>query len=108
MLQNLTDEQELKLLEEKIKFAEYNGQSIDKYILREIEILQNAIDIFVVQARQRDNLDEFDIAEIEIRQYATMRQLAQKIGLSVDEYDAKIKAIKIRLFGEENYKNLFE
>jgi len=108
MPQNLTDEQELKLLEEKIKFAEHNGQSIDKYILREIEILQNAIDIFVVQARQRDNLDEFDIAEIEIRQYATMRQLAQKIGLSVDEYDAKIKAIKIRLFGEENYKNLFE
>lgn len=108
MPQNLTDEQELKLLEEKIKFAEHNGQSIDKYILREIEILQNAIDIFVVQARQRDNLDEFDIAEIEIRQYAIMRQLAQKIGLSVDEYDAKIKAIKIRLFGEENYKNLFE
>lgn len=108
MPQNLTDEQELKLLEEKIKFAEHNGQSIDKYILREIEILQNAIDIFVVQARQRYNLDEFDIAEIEIRQYATMRQLAQKIGLSVDEYDAKIKAIKIRLFGEENYKNLFE
>lgn len=108
MPQNLTDEQELKLLEEKIKFAEHNGQSIDKYILREIEILQNAIDIFVVQARQRDNLDEFDIAEIEIRQYATMRQLAQKIGLSVDEYDAMIKAIKIRLFGEENYKNLFE
>ena len=53
MTQNLTDEQELKLLEEKIKLAKQNKQSIEKYILREIEILQTAIDTFVVQAKER-------------------------------------------------------
>ena len=107
MTQNLTDEQELKLLEEKMKLAEQNGQPIEEYILREIEILQTAIDTFVVQAKERKNLDEFDIGEIEIRQYATIRQLAQSINLSTEKYDNAIKAVKIRLFGEENYDILF-
>ena len=104
---NMTDTQELKFLEEKIKLAEQNGQPIEKYILREIEILQKAIDTFVEQAKERNNLDEFDIGEIEIRQYATIRQLAQSINLSTEKYDNAIKAVKIRLFGEENYDILF-
>lgn len=107
MPQNLTDGQELKLLEEKIKLAEQNGQPIEKYILREIEILQTAIDTFVVQAKEKKNLDEFDIGEIEIRQYAFMRQLAQKINHPTEKFDTAIKNVKIRLFGEENYDIFF-
>ena len=104
---NMTDKQELKILEEKIKLAEQNGQSIEKYILREIEILQNAIDTFVKQAKERNNLDEFDIGEIQIRQYAMMKQLAQKINYSTEEFDEEITKIKKNLFGEENYNNFF-
>ena len=104
---NMTDTQELKFLEEKIKLAEQNGQPIEKYILREIEILQKAIDTFVEQAKERNNLDEFDIGEIEIRQYATMRQLAKKINYPTEKFDTAIKNIKIKLFGEEGYNNFF-
>lgn len=104
---NMTDTQELKFLEEKIKLAEQNGQPIEKYILREIEILQQAIDTFVEQAKERNNLDEFDIGEVEIKQYATMRQLAQKINYPTEKFDTAIKNIKIKLFGEEGYNNFF-
>lgn len=102
--------EDINYLEMKIKQAEQQGEPVDRYVLREIEWLKQQLEQFLEhsEAQGADIEHDISIAEIEIRQYATMRQLAQKIGLSVDEYDAKIKAIKIRLFGEENYKNLFE
>lgn len=101
-------EQELAVLEEQIKQAEKNGEPIDKFVLREIDILQETIDLFMENMKAQGRTNEINIAEIEIRQYAAMKQLAQKINKPCDVYDNKIKQAKIRIFGEENYKNFFE
>ena len=37
-----------------------------------------------------------------------MKALAQSIGLAYDKYDELIKASRIRVLGEENYKIFFE
>lgn len=107
MTKEYNDQKELEKLEEQIKQAEKNNQPIDKFVLREIEILQNTIDLFMEQMKAQDRLDDFNVAEIEIRQYAAMRQLAQKINHPYEIYDEKIKQIQIRIFGEENYENFF-
>jgi len=103
----LSDEEELQILEQKIKQAQADGVAIDKFVLREIEILQNTIDTFLKQMDSAGRLNDIQVAEIEIRQYAAMRQLAQKIGLPSEKYDDLIKQVKIRIFGEENYENFF-
>ena len=48
------------------------------------------------------------LGEIEVRQYSVMKQLAKRAGLPVEEYDEYIKKVRIRIFGEENYKRFFE
>ena len=55
----------------------------------------------------RDIENDFDIAEMEIRQFAAMKQLAKKINAPVEEYDEKIKQVQCRIFGKENWENLF-
>jgi len=100
-------EKELILLENKINKAQNEGKPVDKYVLREIEILQNSIDKYIEKMKEAEKLYEPQVAEIEIRQYATMRNLAQKIGLPAAPYDEKIKQVQIRIFGEENWENFF-
>ena len=103
------DEQEIQYLEYRIKQAQENNEPIDSYVKREIEWLEKQLDKFLVQMKEqgRDIENDIDIAEMEIRQYATMRNLAQKIGLPAELYDTKIKQVQIRIFGEKNWENFF-
>lgn len=107
MVQQNTDEKELYELEQKIKTAQANGKKIDKYILRQIEILQNSIDKFLEQMEKENRLNDVQIAQIEIRQYSTMKELAKKINLPEEKYDDLIKRVQVRIFGEENWEIFF-
>lgn len=108
MGENYTDEQELALLEQKINQAQASGKPIKQYVLRQIEILQNAIDIFHKQMAQENRAEDVQVAEIEIRHYAMMRELAKKINEPTKKYDDAIKNIRIKIFGAENYKLFFK
>ncbi|MGN0031023.1 MAG: hypothetical protein ACI37Q_03615 [Candidatus Gastranaerophilaceae bacterium] len=100
---------DIEYLEYKIKQAQEHNEPIDNYILREISWLQQQLDIFLEKSKQegKDIETDFDIAEIEIRQYAAMKQLAQKINHPCDIYDEKIKQVQVRIFGEKNWENFF-
>lgn len=100
---------DIEYLEYKIKQAQEHNEPIDNYILHEISWLQQQLDIFLEKSKQegKDIETDFDIAEIEIRQYAAMKQLAQKINHPCDIYDEKIKQVQVRIFGEENWENFF-
>lgn len=100
---------DIQYLEYKIKQAQDNNEPIDTYVLREIEWLQQQLDLFLEKSKDegKDIETDFEIAEIEIRQYAAMKQLAQKINQPTDIYDEKIKQIQIRIFGDENWENFF-
>jgi len=96
-------------LEKKITQAQENNEPIDTYILQEIDWLQEQLDTFIKNSKEQGKDVEFDhdIAEIEIRQYAAMKQLAQKINYPYEIYDEKIKQVQIRIFGEENFDIFF-
>ena len=57
---------------------------------------------------KENRLNDINIASIEIRQYATIRELAKKINIPYEKYDNLIKNVKIRIFGEDNYDKFFE
>ncbi|MBP3924183.1 hypothetical protein J6E39_02965 [bacterium] len=100
---------DIQYLEYRIEEALQNNKPIDKYILQEIQWLKNQLEIFLEQstAKGNDIDNDVNIAEIKIRQYAKMKQLAQKANLPVAEYDEKIKQVQITIFGEEGYKQFF-
>jgi len=100
---------DIQYLEYKIKEAEQNNEPIAPYISREIEWLQKELEKFLKISEQngKDINTDIEIAEIEIKQYAAMKQLAQKASLPTDEYDELIKKVQIRIFGEENLENFF-
>ncbi len=107
MTQQNLQEKELAELEQKIKTAQANGENIDKYVLRQIEILQNSVDAFLKQMEKENRLNDVHVAQIEIRQYSVMKELAKKINLPDEKYNALIKQAQIRIFGEENWENFF-
>lgn len=85
------------------------NKPIKSLVEQQIKLLQEAHDEFISIAKHKGyDMRNPQICEIEVHQYSAMRQLAQKIGLPADEYDNLIKQVKIRVFGEENYKRLFE
>lgn len=96
-------------LESKIKQAEQNNKPIDKYVKKEIIWLEQQLQNFlqIMKEKGRTIETDFDIAEIEIRQYTMMKELAQKINMPTNIYDEKIKSIQCRIFGEENWENFF-
>ena len=96
-------------LQQKIEKSELENKPIQGLVKQQIKILQEAHDEFVSIAKSKGyDLLNPQVGEIEIRQYSAMKQLAQKIGLPIDEYDQKIKNIKIRVFGKENYNRFFK
>ena len=107
MNKNINDKQELIELEEKIKIAEESGAPIEEFVLREIEILQQTIDIFIKEKTQEGLLNDIAVAEAEIRQYSAMRQLAVKINYPTEKYTEHIKEVQCRLLGENNWKTFF-
>ena len=101
-----TDEQKLKELDKKIKYAEENGLPMEKEVLSAIQILQNNLNQFLTDMEQQGRLNSTEVVHIEIRQYAAIKQLAKKINQPVDKYDELIKKAQCRIFGEEN-SNIF-
>lgn len=108
MKMNNATEQFFNRLQQQIEKAELENKPIQGMVKQPIKLLQQAHDEFVSTAkRERYDMRNPKLGEIEVRQYSAMKQLAQKIGLPVDEYDNLIKQVKIRVFGEENYKRFF-
>ena len=96
-------------LQQQIEKSKLENKPIQGLVKQQIKILQEAHDEFVSIAKSKGyDLLNPQVGEVEIRQYSAMKQLAQKIGLPIDEYDQKIKNIKIRVFGKENYNRFFK
>ena len=96
-------------LQQQIEKAELENKPIQGLVKQQIKLLQEAHDEFISTAKSKGyDLLNPQVGEIEIRQYSAMKQLAQKIGLPVEEYDNLIKEVRIRIFGKENYKRFFE
>lgn len=96
------------VLQRKIEEAQKLNKPIDNYVKQQIDLLKDAHDEFIKTAQAEGfELTNPKLGELEIQQISAMKQLAQKIGLPVKEYDEKIKAIQIRVFGKENYERFF-
>lgn len=92
---------------QKVKEAEKFNKPIDNLVKEQIAIMECHKDEFVKQA-VNSGLDELEQARIEVQLCNNIKIWAQKIGLPVEKYDEQIKNIRIRILGEEAYKNLFE
>ena len=96
-------------LQKQIEAAEKNGEPIDSYVKQQIALLEDAHAKFLTAATaQGYELSNLQLGEIEMQQFSAMRQLAQKIGLPTQEYDDRIREVRIRIFGEANYKRFYE
>ena len=90
----MNDNSSFMFLESQIEAAEKKGESIDSYVKQQIDILKSAHDEFIKTAKEQGyDLNNQKLGEIEVRQYTAMKQLAQKIGLPVDEYDNRIREV---------------
>jgi hypothetical protein len=106
-MDKLSDKEELLMLEGRIKMAKEEGRPFDKYVAREIEILGESLNSFLADMEKENKLDEFETIEIQIRQYAAMRELSKKINAPTEKYDKLIKDLQIKVVGAENYENFF-
>lgn len=98
-----------KFLQSEIEKAKANNQSIDCYVRKQIELLEEAHKEFVARAQSEGyNMQDSRVGQIEVQQYAAMKQLAEEIGEPTEKYDQLIREVRIRIFGEENYKRFFE
>ena len=96
-------------LQQQIEAAQKKGLPIKTLVKQQIALLQESHDEFIKTAQKQGyDLNNPRVGDIEVQQYSAMKQLAQKIVLPVDEYDKLIKDVRIRIFGEENYKRFFE
>ena len=92
-------------LQKKIDLAVKENRPIDSYVKKQIEILEQSHDEFVLKAQAEGyDLANPSVAEIELQQYSAMKALAKKIGAPVDKYDEVMKQIQIRVLGEDGYK----
>ena len=95
-------------LQKQIEAAEKSGLPINKLVRQQIDILKSSHDEFIKSAKENGyDMNNLHIGQIEVQQYAAMKQLAKKIGLPVEEYDKLIKDVQVRILGEENYKRFF-
>lgn len=95
-------------IQEKLERAEKKGENIVPYLQQQIQLLECGHEAFLKTAlKQGYSLDNPRVADIEIQQYTAMKQLAEKANMDASKYSEKIKEIRIRIFGEENYKRFF-
>lgn len=96
-------------LEQKIQIAQMNNKPVKDLVEQQIKLIQEVHDEFIASAKIKGyDLNNPNLGEVEVQHYSAMKQLAQKIGLPVEKYDNLIKEVRIRIFGEENYKRFFE
>ena len=101
---------EMKKLNMAIAQAEKSGLPAISLYKKQLEILQSAHDEFISRAVENGyNLkNNLDILEVEIKQFTAMKQIAQKIGMPTAEFDAQIRAARVRVLGEEVVKAHFD
>ena len=105
----VNNQQMYRQLQQQIEAAEKVGKPVVDLVKKQIALLKDTHDVFVKEALDQGyELTNQKLGEIEVRQYSAMKQLAEKVGLPVEEYDEYIKKVRIRVFGEENYKRFFE
>jgi hypothetical protein len=101
--------EDFSYLRQQIETAEKNGQPVQMYVMRMIDLLKKAHDEFIAKAQEKAySLQNLKVGEIEIQQYSSMKALAEKIGLPVEEYDELIRAVRVRILGEELVKANFD
>jgi hypothetical protein len=104
-----SDVNDFNYLQQQIENAEKNGQPVEKYVMRQIDLLKETHDEFLTRAHEEGyRLESLQVDEIEIRQYSSMKALAEGIGLPVEEYDELIRAVRVRILGEEVVQNFFD
>lgn len=103
-------QKDFKMLQHLIDEAIRDNKPYDCYVKEQIHLLEDSLNQFLENAKEEgyDIIHNPKVGEIEVRQYTAMKQLSMKIGLPIEQYDEKIKQIRIRIFGEENYKRFFE
>jgi len=102
-------QQRYNQLQQQIDVAEKIGKPVKELVEKQIAILKETHDEFIKNATaQGYEMTNKKLGEIEVRQFSAMKQLALKVGLPVEEYDEYIKKVRVRVFGEENYKRYFE
>ncbi len=96
-------------IQKQIEAAERKGLPIKTLVKQQIALLQDSHDEFIKAAKNQGyDINSPRVGDIEVAQYSAMKQLAQKIGMPVEIYDKLIKDVRIRIFGEENYRIYFE
>lgn len=106
-LENLTF-LELQALIDK---AKEEGEPIGQFVYQQILLLEKAHDEFVDKTIAMGySMNDPRVGEIEVQQYAAMRQLSQQIGdeLRAQKYDMLIRRVRVRIFGEENTRRFFD
>lgn len=99
----------IKFLQDKITLAQKENRDPRAYVQKLIEQLEDTHDEFIHAAQQKGHdINSEAVGQIEVEQYSAMKALAIKFGLPAEEYDEKIRQVRIRIFGEENYKRFFE
>lgn len=103
------NEVKFRRLQQLIDEAAREGRPYDDYVKEQISLLKDSHGKFLELAKSKGySIDSPRVGDIEVAQYAAMRQLAASIGLSTEYYSEKIKEVRIRVFGEANYKSYFE
>lgn len=91
--------------------AKEEGEPIGQFVYQQILLLEKAHDEFVDKTIAKGySMNDPRVGEIEVQQYAAMRQLSQQIGdeLRAQKYDMLIRRVRVRIFGEENTRRFFD
>ena len=93
-------------LETQIIEAKKSNKPFESFVKQQIKLLENVHDDFVSSSISKDaNIQEnIHFANMQIKQLQAIASLCQKIGLSTEKYDNKIREIRIRHLGVDFVK----
>ena len=93
----------------EIETLEKDNFPIKQQCTEAIACLERAHEMFVQRATNEGYiLQDYRLGEIEIKQYSAMKQMAIKGGLPHEQYDHRIREVRVRLFGEQMVKDNFD
>ena len=93
----------------EIETLEKDNFPIKQQCTEAIACLERAHEMFVQRATNEGySLQDYRLGEIEIKQYSAMKQMAIKGGLPHEQYNLRIREVRVRLFGEQMVKDNFD
>ena len=79
---------------------EKNIKIKQKLTLKQIEILKNVQEEFILKAKQKGySLESYNVLAIIQDQYKSMKYLAEQVNLSTEKYEQELDKISVKLFG---------